>query len=179
MSWCPGESAAAAQSFRFSRKESQQQTSSGHSTPMGLGSQKGPTEHSQGPHTRRGESRLRLTKSGIASPRRCVRREQTFADIQKLYGHTNPQTTEIYAPATMTKHRDAIERVRAAEKANRRPAEGSVDYQQERATSRWRAARIKARRDTGRARRRRSGSTLRHRESGRRSNGDPTRPRNS
>ena len=45
------------------------------------------------------------------------------ADIQKLYGHTNPQTTEIYAPAAMTKHREAIERVRAAEKANRQAAE--------------------------------------------------------
>ena len=40
------------------------------------------------------------------------------ADIQDLYGHTNPETTKIYAPAVLKKHQAAIERLRAA---GRRP----------------------------------------------------------
>ena len=46
------------------------------------------------------------------------------ADIQYMYGHTNPKTTEIYAPAVMKKNRKAIERVRAAE--NARGESGSI-----------------------------------------------------
>ena len=34
------------------------------------------------------------------------------ADIQDLYGHTNPQTTMIYAPPELAKHRAAVERLR-------------------------------------------------------------------
>ena len=41
------------------------------------------------------------------------------ADIQDLYGHTNPETTKIYAPAVLKKHQTAIERLRAA---GRRPS---------------------------------------------------------
>ena len=37
------------------------------------------------------------------------------ADIQDLYGHTNPETTKIYAPAALEKHRKAIGRLRAAD----------------------------------------------------------------
>ena len=37
------------------------------------------------------------------------------ADIQDLYGHTNSETTKIYAPAAMKKHRDAIRNMRAAD----------------------------------------------------------------
>ena len=46
------------------------------------------------------------------------------ADIQYMYGHTNPNTTEIYAPAVMKKNREAIERLRAAE--NARGDSGSI-----------------------------------------------------
>ena len=37
-----------------------------------------------------------------------------LADIQELYGHTDPATTRIYAPPVLAKHRDAIERLRVA-----------------------------------------------------------------
>ena len=37
------------------------------------------------------------------------------ADIQDLYGHTNPETTMIYAPPALTKHALAIERLHADE----------------------------------------------------------------
>ena len=46
------------------------------------------------------------------------------ADIQYMYGHMNPNTTEIYAPTVMKKNREAIERVRAAE--NARGESGSI-----------------------------------------------------
>ncbi len=38
-----------------------------------------------------------------------------IADIQDMYGHTNPETTKIYAPAALEKHQKAIERLRAAD----------------------------------------------------------------
>ena len=41
-----------------------------------------------------------------------------LADIKNLYGHTNTETTELYAPAQMEKHRAAIERLRAADEAD-------------------------------------------------------------
>ena len=34
------------------------------------------------------------------------------ADIQDLYGHTNPETTMTYAPPELAKHRAAMERLR-------------------------------------------------------------------
>ena len=34
------------------------------------------------------------------------------ADIQDLYGHTRPETTMIYAPPELAKHRAALERLR-------------------------------------------------------------------
>ena len=34
------------------------------------------------------------------------------ADIQDLYGHTDPEITQIYAPPTLAKHLSAIERLR-------------------------------------------------------------------
>ena len=37
------------------------------------------------------------------------------ADIQDLYGHTDPTTTMIYAPPQIEKHRTAIEKLRALE----------------------------------------------------------------
>ena len=37
------------------------------------------------------------------------------ADIQDLYGHTNPETTKIYAPSQLEKHQEAIGRLRAAD----------------------------------------------------------------
>ena len=37
------------------------------------------------------------------------------ADIQDLYGHTNAETTKIYAPAQLKKHQEAIRRLRAAD----------------------------------------------------------------
>ena len=37
------------------------------------------------------------------------------ADIQDLYGHTDPETTMIYAPPQLEKHVEAIERLRRAE----------------------------------------------------------------
>ena len=37
------------------------------------------------------------------------------ADIQDLYGHTNPSTTMIYAPPQLVKHQAAIARLRALE----------------------------------------------------------------
>ncbi len=45
------------------------------------------------------------------------------ADIQDLYGHTNPETTMIYAPPQLQKHADAIERLDVADRAeSARPA---------------------------------------------------------
>ena len=38
-----------------------------------------------------------------------------IADIQDLYGHVHAEMTKIYAPAQMEKHREAIERLRAAD----------------------------------------------------------------
>ena len=38
-----------------------------------------------------------------------------IADIQDMYGHTNPETTKIYAPAALEKHQKAIGRLRAAD----------------------------------------------------------------
>ncbi len=38
-----------------------------------------------------------------------------IADIQDMYGHTNPETTKIYAPAALEKHQRAIGRLRAAD----------------------------------------------------------------
>ena len=49
------------------------------------------------------------------------------ADIQKLCGHTNPKTTEIYAPANLKKQQEAIERVCRTEKAKRQIAEDAAD----------------------------------------------------
>ena len=37
------------------------------------------------------------------------------ADIQDLYGHTDPETTKMYAPSQLEKHREAIGRLRAAD----------------------------------------------------------------
>lgn len=34
------------------------------------------------------------------------------ADIQDLYGHNRPETTMIYAPPELAKHRAALERLR-------------------------------------------------------------------
>ena len=42
------------------------------------------------------------------------------ADIQDLYGHTSPQTTVIYAPPELAKHREAVERLRRSDE--NRPA---------------------------------------------------------
>ena len=36
-----------------------------------------------------------------------------IADIQDLYGHTDPEITQIYAPPTLAKHLGAIERLRS------------------------------------------------------------------
>ena len=37
------------------------------------------------------------------------------ADIQDLYGHTRPETTKIYAPPELAKHRTAMERLRQSD----------------------------------------------------------------
>ena len=37
------------------------------------------------------------------------------ADIQDLYGHTRPETTMIYAPPELVKHRAALERLRCSD----------------------------------------------------------------
>ena len=37
------------------------------------------------------------------------------ADIQDLYGHTRPETTMIYAPPELAKHRTAVERLRQSD----------------------------------------------------------------
>ena len=39
------------------------------------------------------------------------------ADIQDLYGHTDPETTMIYAPPQLQKHADAITRLQRADRA--------------------------------------------------------------
>ena len=38
------------------------------------------------------------------------------ADIQDLYGHTRPETTMIYAPPEVEKHRAALERLRRTDR---------------------------------------------------------------
>ena len=43
------------------------------------------------------------------------------ADIQDLYGHTNPQTTKIYAPPELAKHQAAVERLRLNDANSSRP----------------------------------------------------------
>jgi hypothetical protein len=40
------------------------------------------------------------------------------ADIQDLYGHTDPETTMIYAPPLLQKHAAAIERLERADGAS-------------------------------------------------------------
>ena len=44
-----------------------------------------------------------------------------LADIQDLYGHTNPATTRIYAAPTLAKQRDAIRRLRLVTGASTEP----------------------------------------------------------
>ena len=39
------------------------------------------------------------------------------ADIQDLYGHTDPETTMIYAPPQLQKHAEAIARLERADRA--------------------------------------------------------------
>ncbi len=46
------------------------------------------------------------------------------ADIQDLYGHTDPETTMIYAPPQLQKHAEAIERLQRADRATVRVAGG-------------------------------------------------------
>ena len=43
------------------------------------------------------------------------------ADIQDLYGHTNPETTMIYAPPQLDKHAEALERLHHADHGKQRP----------------------------------------------------------
>ena len=43
------------------------------------------------------------------------------ADIQDLYGHTSPETTMIYAPPELPKHRAAMERLRQNDGLNSFP----------------------------------------------------------
>ena len=43
------------------------------------------------------------------------------ADIQDLFGHVRPETTMIYAPPELAKHRDALERLRAIDAAGQPP----------------------------------------------------------
>ena len=38
-----------------------------------------------------------------------------IADIQDIYGHTNPQTTQIYARKDLKKHKKAIRQLRTAD----------------------------------------------------------------
>ena len=49
------------------------------------------------------------------------------ADIQYMYGHTNPKTTIIYAPEVMRKNQEAIKRLRAVENQRTETGEDSVD----------------------------------------------------
>ena len=45
-----------------------------------------------------------------------LRRSGTdVADIQDLYGHTSPETTMIYAPRELSKHRAAMEPLRQSD----------------------------------------------------------------
>ncbi len=41
-----------------------------------------------------------------------------IADIQDMYGHTNAETTKLYAPKDLKKQRKAIKRLRKGDKAN-------------------------------------------------------------
>ena len=50
-----------------------------------------------------------IRHSFAAGPRRTG---TDVSDIQDLYGHTSPETTMIYAPPELPKHRAAIERLR-------------------------------------------------------------------
>ena len=43
------------------------------------------------------------------------RKGADVADIQDLYGHTNPSTTMVYAPPELVKHQAAIARLRLLE----------------------------------------------------------------
>lgn len=47
------------------------------------------------------------------------------ADIQDLYGHTNPETTMIYAPPELEKHSQAIERLHTETKPRNTPTESA------------------------------------------------------
>ena len=38
-----------------------------------------------------------------------------IADIQDIYGHTNAQTTQLYAPKDLKKHQKAIRQLQAAD----------------------------------------------------------------
>ena len=54
-----------------------------------------------------------------------LRQSGDVADIQDLYGHTNSETTKIYAAGRDEKHRDAIRNMRAADgrAANQNPSQ--------------------------------------------------------
>ncbi len=51
----------------------------------------------------------------VSSPSRLVSRNglrrADVADIQELYGHTDPETTLIYARSSLKKQRQALERL--------------------------------------------------------------------
>ena len=58
------------------------------------------------------------------------------ADIQDLYGHTRPETTMIYAPPELEKHRAALERLRQDDGNG---ASGSAGRPVSAGTKRWQA----------------------------------------
>ena len=62
--------------------------------------------------------RKRFTTYQIRHSFACALRQTgaDLADIQDLYGHTNPETTRIYAPSQLAKQQAAIERLRAADR---------------------------------------------------------------
>ena len=58
-----------------------------------------------------------------------LRRSGTdVADIQDLYGHTSPETTMIYAPPELAKHRAAMERLRQSDAAEPIPPDHDVSH---------------------------------------------------
>ena len=65
--------------------------------------------------TRSTATRFAVYAFGTGLRRGCAVKGADVADIQDLYGHTNPSTTMVYAPPELVRHQFATARLRLLE----------------------------------------------------------------